>query len=906
MKITAIEIVGFGKWQQKKINFTENNQLVNGKNEAGKSTIYQFIQTILFGFPARGKKKREFLPKNGGAYGGRLWIKHTTYGIIQIERFKDKNKGQAKVYYNGQVGDEKKLEEILYPLTKELFQEVFTFQQEQLNELGKLTEEQLQTSLLALGISGSQNLLIKKAEYLKTAQMIYRGKGIQPPLNQQLKNYQQLQEKINQQEEQQYSFQQITKNIKEKQTLIQNNQQLITKKKQELAKVESKKQNFAIYKELQTLKSLDEPITINKQDWHQLEEGYQKYQFLTSQLLELEQKEVKKEVDKKLIDDYQFYLKEEETIQSFLSQKKLIKQLILDQEWLEQSCIKHQKEIESLEKCWQWSRAYPPQLTMNVEEIQNLKKQLSEYKKHAQQLQNQLEIKKEELNVKENNLTIFEAEHQEMFHPKIITNKQKKYYFLGIFGVICILFISFLLPNPIKYFGLIVEIFPIMFILYTFKMKTKNLLKEEKKQWQEKLSQIDYLNEQLHVLQEQLQLIKEKEKQLMHNIEQQVKANHLGRMDQLDFWINQKQDIERYHFLIHTIDDLTIQRKENAAFVQQFIKQINQLTDYLPLQGKSLDEQLEFINNFAEQMESFRIAEDDQLDKLKKHTINELKNQKQELLDSLQPLLIRYHISSVTMIESKLKYLRKRQAQKRHQLELESMVTGIFEKKEIITKEELATEFERLSWELNELINQTQDLRKDEQKLLYAKQQFLTNGSLDELYQQQADLKAEIDELAQEWTINQLAGQLLMDLLTELSDKQLPALMKQTSYYFQLLTADNYQTVQIIDNVIYVIDKNSQYFTIYDLSSGTKDQLIMAVRFAFLSLQEKPLCPIIIDDGWLHYDETRKYQLAMLFKEFGRKYQIICFSSDQEMLSYYQELSQPIIYLEGEKNEKTS
>ncbi|MGK9317352.1 AAA family ATPase [Melissococcus plutonius] len=63
MKITAIEIVGFGKWQQKKINFTENNQLVNGKNEAGKSTIYQFIQTILFGFPARGKKRENFCPK---------------------------------------------------------------------------------------------------------------------------------------------------------------------------------------------------------------------------------------------------------------------------------------------------------------------------------------------------------------------------------------------------------------------------------------------------------------------------------------------------------------------------------------------------------------------------------------------------------------------------------------------------------------------------------------------------------------------------------------------------------------------------------------------------------------------------------------------------------------------------
>ena len=56
MKLLAVEIVGFGKWQQQKITFESGNQLLYGANEVGKSTLYQFIQAMLFGFPTKGKR----------------------------------------------------------------------------------------------------------------------------------------------------------------------------------------------------------------------------------------------------------------------------------------------------------------------------------------------------------------------------------------------------------------------------------------------------------------------------------------------------------------------------------------------------------------------------------------------------------------------------------------------------------------------------------------------------------------------------------------------------------------------------------------------------------------------------------------------------------------------------------
>ncbi|MFD1900814.1 ATP-binding protein [Enterococcus termitis] len=73
MKLIAIELVGFGKWQQQRIEFLPQNQLLFGANEAGKSTIYQFIQAMLFGFPPKGKRKKitnpKMAPRMVDAYG---------------------------------------------------------------------------------------------------------------------------------------------------------------------------------------------------------------------------------------------------------------------------------------------------------------------------------------------------------------------------------------------------------------------------------------------------------------------------------------------------------------------------------------------------------------------------------------------------------------------------------------------------------------------------------------------------------------------------------------------------------------------------------------------------------------------------------------------------------------------
>jgi uncharacterized protein YhaN len=191
-------------------------------------------------------------------------------------------------------------------------------------------------------------------------------------------------------------------------------------------------------------------------------------------------------------------------------------------------------------------------------------------------------------------------------------------------------------------------------------------------------------------------------------------------------------------------------------------------------------------------------------------------------------------------------------------------------------------------------------LRETQQRKRFQLEQLQQDATLDELYQEEASQKSQILALAKEYGSEVVAADMLRDLATELSQQQLPQLLQQASRYFQTLTNQQYDRLELSEGKIQV-KRGLQSFSLTQLSTGTKDQLIMSIRFAYLYLEgQRSLSPIIIDDGWLHYDSGRKRQLAQLLAEFGEDFQIICLSSDQEMVSYYKEYQQSVWPLRGD------
>ena len=86
MKIEKLNIYGFGKHENVMVDFGPGITVFYGLNEAGKTTIQQFILHILFGFPPKNNALLRYEPKSGGKYGGQvhLEMKHMGNALLNV------------------------------------------------------------------------------------------------------------------------------------------------------------------------------------------------------------------------------------------------------------------------------------------------------------------------------------------------------------------------------------------------------------------------------------------------------------------------------------------------------------------------------------------------------------------------------------------------------------------------------------------------------------------------------------------------------------------------------------------------------------------------------------------------------------------------------------------------------
>lgn len=124
LEITRLELVGFGKFRERTIDLTSGLNLIEGPNEAGKSTIQSFITGMFYGFFQPGTKRRSYTPHRDkyrpwdqGSYRGVLVCKNEERSW-RIERCFDKDNETVNVY-NDQTGDDLTLDFPYNPVTRQ-------------------------------------------------------------------------------------------------------------------------------------------------------------------------------------------------------------------------------------------------------------------------------------------------------------------------------------------------------------------------------------------------------------------------------------------------------------------------------------------------------------------------------------------------------------------------------------------------------------------------------------------------------------------------------------------------------------------------------------------------------------------------------------------------------------------
>lgn len=155
MKIRDIRIDGFGRFSDAKFGPLERSVTVLvGPNEAGKSTLLEFVRRMLFGFPRKSGRVNPYPALSGGRYGGRVAIEGLDGRMYDLHRTTGGSfRGDVVLTAaSGQPLPENELAALLGNHSRDVFEQVFAFTLEDLYSDELLNDENVNSQIYSAGM----------------------------------------------------------------------------------------------------------------------------------------------------------------------------------------------------------------------------------------------------------------------------------------------------------------------------------------------------------------------------------------------------------------------------------------------------------------------------------------------------------------------------------------------------------------------------------------------------------------------------------------------------------------------------------------------------------------------------------------------------------------------------------
>ena len=814
MKIKKVHIDGFGKWHDQDFDFTANPQIIYGPNEAGKTTLMAFLVSILFGFAdGRGKNRfAQYIPKTTSSYGGSLLVEINGHDYV-IKRQRGRNGGKVSVTDSqGRQGGEQELKQLLGPMDRSLYQALFSFGQRDLTAVDELNRDEWQQHLQQLGAVGSAQWDQLINQYQKQADHLYKPRGRKWPLNQDLHQYANLTDKINQARGKFHRYQDLQADLKTNKAKLRQAQAELQKQQPLLQKLEHLQQLWPVYHEWQ-----------HSHQTRLIADYLTDQQVTMAQELQVREKELRR--------------------QQQVYQQRLAR-------------IDHQ----------------PPQATkhspQSIPELQRLKEQVVELQaeealQHRQQTQaNQWQQELTAIKTRYHHPLPAPLTSQEKAELARLLNVQplsrantnqsngdlSRTAMIGIVGGF-VLFIIGLLANAtfITAIGAIAAFATVMYLYYQRQGNHPTSVTTDSQAimaFGQKHGLQDFPPDQWLLIQGDLQQNAELAAQLQ----------------------TAKQDQQRYDHQL-------------AIFNQQLPPALQNLT--LAAVRTKLDDLLE---------QGQQARQDIQVNTREKATIaNNLAQLNQDYNKIHQQKLAIYQQAGVHDDNQFTQYLANRSAAQSQALASDAYGQQLTaEDRQALAayanRDELMTVLSKTRHQLAQLTLTISHTHEEIQKDKVEIDSLVEDGTLSNLEQERANLAAKIWHEVQEWLRYQLAIQWVNKALAGASADRYPAIIRQAEQYFALLTDHRYSQIDLTADGIKVVRRDQEVFLVEELSQGTAEQLYIALRLGFVTvMSDQANFPIIIDDGFVNFDNVRRQRMLALLEKIAEKNQVIYFTADDRI-----------------------
>ncbi len=938
MKIQKIEIYGYGKWLNQTFDQLQDLQVFYGKNEAGKSTLSSFINSIFFGFPTAHKKDQNlYYPKNGQVYGGRLFLTGTPYGDVIVERVKDRNKGQAVITLSdGSQKTAANISQLLLGMDRETYQTLYTFKIDSLLALSKTKKEDLNRYLLSIGTSGSERLLQLADDFRQEATKLFKPTGTVPALNKKIRDADKLQRKLQQAKVKNAEYETLLLQLSDSQK-----QQADIAARQLLLD----RQNGDITESLTLADSYQEWSRLKKQitavDYSQVPEDarrqWERLQEKISALI-LSQSSLQERLFQlgKQLAEYSHveWYREHQAAFAALSHEVSATQTNLNQlVYLENESSLAKAELAKQKLAMGLDLAAPVPSPLEEEERKLLHQLSEKAKSNAESLlrleqtigfhEEKLEaLQLEEAKLKQEKVAdatyaSWQKEIHQPQQPAPVVAKRSNGLGLGLLALAVIaLILSFAVPS-IKLFAWVVAGATAVsaLLLLTKKPAADNQSAAEKRNESdfsmEKYVRQAAVRERLGTLHKEMEELQEKFLEFLNSREEQEELGKTIDAEQQAFLqrkgyparmtvagLLQADPAEALADKARTVEK---QETEMAA-LQLAIAKWNEQTIAIRehfhlghLTAREMAERFTEIHQAVILEENMAANVSEQI-KESQAELQAIQSDLTETNQARQRLLTQANAKT----EADFYELLVAKEQQASNIKRKELLDEQIVKREALLAQYADVKaskdlYEQNKAELQQLRSKLTQLQRGEVELKHQLEQLEEGGTYSALLQEFALAETELREMAVEWASLLIAGDWIEAALKLGKEDRMPIMLQDTSDFFKRLTGEAYTSILFQKNGMKVKRKDGTVFLPNELSQGTVEQLYIALRLAFVkNTADIVNMPILIDDGFVNFDSERKNIMFDLLEELSGTVQVIFFTFDDSCVERF---SQEQVYM---------
>ena len=955
MKIDRLHIDGFGIFHEKQITgFQKGINVLYGPNEAGKSTLLDFIRFTLFDYPRYLQDRRT--PLNGGKHGGRIWLKSSLNEPLMI--YRNGNAKDVLVKYKDQETTNLNLyRQLIGNASIDLYKNVYAITLDELMAVQQLSDSGMEDHIFSMGM-GLSGVDFGKFEsgLVDHADHFFKVRGRTQILPELVDQIQQKEDAILQLKNKLGEYNRLS----EERESLESQLGFIRKKREELSAKKNKyadlSKAYPAFVEYQQAQSVLMEIGNIKTHSKKLLEQYEEVKKALS-VEEQSLEEVKQELNQFI--EQQSKLEWDEVLSEhghlldyFKTTVKLYEEAKARNGNEKEKRAKANANKESISQ--RLGNFIQAEQLIKLEGTFELQAQATEMLEEQQKLERKRDTKKEveaRLSSELKALKALKSQVEDKIQALPINSHEARQkaneerieldtlfkqaleraggntkgpsrapfilvlIFLGVGGML--FFVNLIAAGLVVGVALI----SLLLILVTSKRSsvpfssdspteinkkieeiksTINLFDESEEKSQEvglqlssKEKELDVVTDDLLKLNRSLNELEDKWKNTMQNLKL---PEHLAPQQIGDF-VSNVEEFKREHRIVLEAENSI---KNNETFIQTFEEKVHSVTP-----GRD-EVEGSFIYSLIEKME--KNEEEKRKSEALKQSVLQSENKKDTILKRIarHKEEINNIFSAIGVKEEKMLYEqferqkefqeaneKKTNAAKNIQTlcgaehlestidELEKFTPSLLNSK----KEETEQEYEVIKNEFDEINRKLASVSANIKHILEPDEMY-------ELQNAKESLETRLIEETKEWLSTKMALAILNESKQKYEDEKQPEVITQTREYFKAITENAYNDLRISlsEKHVSILDATGKVKTVEELSRGTREQLLLALRFGLIEEYEKnaePL-PVVLDDIMVNFDIHRAENLVSVLSDFAKNRQVVLFTCHEHTRDLFQ------------------